>query len=878
MSTSAKLILEILDSTNQWVDRTTDLMHAQIKVGRSYGGYTSDIGQAQFTLNNRAQTYNSTANLDEGYRVRVKASGASLGNCLQVQYGGTQAFNTNGFKQYVTQSVAVNDVFLLTWDARAQYDSQYNTDNVIIEGTGQGHEVTYTYTNKWATYTLSFTAGLTDTFMGVRWDRLIPTGAVNNTRMLEYRNISLTKNGGANQLINGNFANGFTGWTAIANAGTTVTTVTNDYWIIFNGVIETISPAPFANAGTFQVQVTASDLMRWMKQKVDLPLQKNQTADQLNTTLLSQINNGSYSKTVLLDVPMAYYRLDESSGSTAQDISGNALNGTYIGGVTLGTGGALYGDPDTAATFNGSTGEVSLPTLNFVGLPYSIEAWIKTSSLAATQVFAYVQGIFCIIDTTGRFRLGVTGGGAIASTNGTIAVNTWYHLVATYNATTGISTIYINGVNITNGTPGTVTAGLVSVIGNDTSTDWFNGVIDEVAIYNFPLTDAQVLRHYNAGIGTYNTVKLPGKQQTSGLQSFPTAFDRYDKQSVSIANALREVANSEYGIQWMDRDGTFRFGARDYLPKLIVSPAKLTLSDGMPFNMTLSRSSAQLTNHVTMTYHPRNTVTATIVLGQITSPLAIPGTGGGNLTSGGFAGNRGAAAGTPTSQSVTLTFVDATGNKIGGDSVIYPVANIDYKVFERADGTGFDYTADDSFSIGPIVISASQVTITMTNKATGTLYVTKLQVRGNGVYTYNPITITVYDASSIIAHEDRPYVTDLAFSADGDFAQSLATYILTRFGTSYLEAISVAVDYKTQLNGTDLLSIELMDMIIISDVQTGLSGIKHLIDSIAYTFDYRAADGLQNITIGTSRLDQTTYFILNDSTYAVLGSTTTLYI
>jgi len=31
---------------------------------------------------------------------------------------------------------------------------------------------------------------------------------------------------------------------------------TNDYWILFNGVVETINPAPFANAGTFQVQVT----------------------------------------------------------------------------------------------------------------------------------------------------------------------------------------------------------------------------------------------------------------------------------------------------------------------------------------------------------------------------------------------------------------------------------------------------------------------------------------------------------------------------------------------------------------------------------------------------------------------------------------------
>src|SRR5215831_14920886 len=64
----------------------------------------------------------------------------------------------------------------------------------------------------------------------------------------------------------------------------------------------------------------------------------------------------AYSSAVLADHPVAYYRLGETSGTTAVDSSGNGSNGTYVGGVALGQPGALLpGDTDPAAGFNGSS-------------------------------------------------------------------------------------------------------------------------------------------------------------------------------------------------------------------------------------------------------------------------------------------------------------------------------------------------------------------------------------------------------------------------------------------------------------------------------------------------------------------------------------------
>jgi len=100
--------------------------------GRPYLGFTSDVGQAHFTLTNKAQTYNNTANLDEGYRLRVKASGASLGNLLQVQYGGTFVTpNDTGFQQQWTGTTTQRRIYA-DLGGTAQYDSQYNTDRVQL--------------------------------------------------------------------------------------------------------------------------------------------------------------------------------------------------------------------------------------------------------------------------------------------------------------------------------------------------------------------------------------------------------------------------------------------------------------------------------------------------------------------------------------------------------------------------------------------------------------------------------------------------------------------------------------------------------------------------------------------------------------------------
>ena len=63
----------------------------------------------------------------------------------------------------------------------------------------------------------------------------------------------------------------------------------------------------------------------------------------------------SYSYKILRDYPVAYYLLDETSGTTATDLSGCANNGTYTGGITTGllplVPGGTHGTPITTTKY-----------------------------------------------------------------------------------------------------------------------------------------------------------------------------------------------------------------------------------------------------------------------------------------------------------------------------------------------------------------------------------------------------------------------------------------------------------------------------------------------------------------------------------------------
>jgi hypothetical protein len=197
-----------------------------------------------------------------------------------------------------------------------------------------------------------------------------------------------------------------------------------------------------------------------------------------------------------------YWRLGELSGTTATDEKGTS-DGTYLGGFTLDQPGALAGDPNRAAAFDGVSGEMTVggPALNSSG---SLEGWFnwqKGVALMRDASSAGGTGWILAYDSGGTlyYRLGGTSfntGRATASVR-----NGWHHFVATKDG--GNVALYVDGQPVHSaGGAGTVAPTMAwHVMRNGAYSQFSQGQADEVAVYNVALSAATVQQHYNAGKG-----------------------------------------------------------------------------------------------------------------------------------------------------------------------------------------------------------------------------------------------------------------------------------------------------------------------------------------------------------------------------------------
>jgi len=211
----------------------------------------------------------------------------------------------------------------------------------------------------------------------------------------------------------------------------------------------------------------------------------------------------SYFATCFALAPVSYWRLGESSGTVAVDAMGSN-NGTYTNAPTLGATGALTGDTDTAVTFASASSQyVTIPHAAALhpGDVISISAWFKRATSGAAHAI-WSNGptdALLWIFSDNHLYFSREGVGNMFASTATITDTNWHHVVATKNGATTI--VYYDGaVMAGSGSNQTLTdSGAASTIGRDSGSDYFNGTIDEPAIWNRALSAAEVATLYAAG-------------------------------------------------------------------------------------------------------------------------------------------------------------------------------------------------------------------------------------------------------------------------------------------------------------------------------------------------------------------------------------------
>jgi hypothetical protein len=248
-----------------------------------------------------------------------------------------------------------------------------------------------------------------------------------------------------------------------------------------------------------------------------------------------------YAKVVMADGPVAFWELDEPTGSTIAVDTAGSFDGTYEPGAGSFTFGAPTGIPHNTnaalGVVNGAT--VSLPYAIEINPPgaFTVEGWFQPASLAADGN-DYRTPLSSVSNPYGAGPTGwlvyQTGGnnwawwpyngfwtGVQLTDTDPIVAGQWYYIVLAYDGTT--FTLYVNGVAKASGTdsgfvqngnvpvggaasynynynttPGLPTGSSPAVLGwrSDAGFNPFNGTMDDVAIYNKVLSPQQIQNHY----------------------------------------------------------------------------------------------------------------------------------------------------------------------------------------------------------------------------------------------------------------------------------------------------------------------------------------------------------------------------------------------
>ncbi len=200
--------------------------------------------------------------------------------------------------------------------------------------------------------------------------------------------------------------------------------------------------------------------------------------------------------------PMLYYNLEEGSGTTANDLSGNAYTGTITNATYRG---GKYGKGLNFAASGQHVRKSSFTAINRIDTqPITVEAWIKPNwtsgygMVVANRTDASYNWMLYQHTTSGTIQL--HGASQNASTY-TPPNGVWTHVAVTIETNQDYK-MYINGAlqqSISGFTFNSTGASELSIGDFGSNNEPWNGSIDEVKIYNYAITASQVVSDMNAG-------------------------------------------------------------------------------------------------------------------------------------------------------------------------------------------------------------------------------------------------------------------------------------------------------------------------------------------------------------------------------------------
>ena len=201
--------------------------------------------------------------------------------------------------------------------------------------------------------------------------------------------------------------------------------------------------------------------------------------------------------------PIAHWKFDENSGTTAVDSIS-----THAGTLENGPAWSTTGQIDGALDFDGVNDQVvvphSVPLASFSAL--TITAWINNQASFLSSAYRIISK-----ETSGQndnFWLALSGPNLVLGIDGNFFIpstsfvsNQWYHVAASFDDAADMVRIYVDGVEVyaqsTSASLGANTAELY--IGNNWENKTWDGLLDDVRLYNQALTAQEIAALHSSG-------------------------------------------------------------------------------------------------------------------------------------------------------------------------------------------------------------------------------------------------------------------------------------------------------------------------------------------------------------------------------------------
>ena len=235
------------------------------------------------------------------------------------------------------------------------------------------------------------------------------------------------------------------------------------------------------------------------------------TAD-ASTIIYSFPDNASSSGWINMTGNVLLLHAEEAAGTiTFSDSSGNNNNGACV--TVCPTAGAT-GRIGSGISFGGTNTPISFgshASLKVEGGGFSISFWMKANALANDTVLMSSspsdgQGFFLALNRWGNPSIDLAKSGAVDQDLAhTFNTGTWYHVAMVQSHSAGHPTAieyFVNGASIgsfpdvTDYFPSTGSNQILGYASNPVTGSDFNGVLDEIAIWNRELTAAEIQTIY----------------------------------------------------------------------------------------------------------------------------------------------------------------------------------------------------------------------------------------------------------------------------------------------------------------------------------------------------------------------------------------------